>query len=175
MGNKPEAKKNWVRHNEQIRIPRVLVVQDGKNLGEMATRDALILARSYELDLVEVAPHSRPPVCQIMDYGKFMYDRSKKEKQKTTQNREKEISFRYVIDQNDLETKANQAKGFLEKGHKVKLVVKFKAREKAHKDMGFDVIKKIIEILKECSTVEIQPKYEGANVIAKLDCKKIKE
>lgn len=173
--NKPEMKKNWVRHNEQIRIPRILVVQDGKNLGEMFTRDALALARNAGLDLVEVSPYSRPPVCQIMDYGKFMYDKSKKDKQKSPQIKEKEIAFRYVIDQHDLETKANQAKGFLEKGMRVKLVVKFKAREKAHKDLGFDVIRRVIEILKDVSTVEIQPKFEGANVIARLDVKKTKD
>jgi translation initiation factor IF-3 len=164
-----------VRHNEQIRIPRILVVQDGKNLGEMFTRDALALARNAGLDLVEVSPYSRPPVCQIMDYGKFMYDKSKKDKQKSPQIKEKEIAFRYVIDQHDLETKANQAKGFLEKGMRVKLVVKFKAREKAHKDLGFDVIRRVIEILKDVSTVEIQPKFEGANVIARLDVKKTKD
>lgn len=173
MVNKPDAKKkNWVRHNDQIRIPRVLVVKDGANLGEMATRDALALARSEGLDLVEVAAHSRPPVCQIMDYGKFMYDKSKKDKGKSNQPKEKEITFRYVIDQHDLETKANQAKGFLEKGTKVKLTVKFKSREKAHKDLGFDVIRKVIEMLKDVSTVEIAPKFEGVNVIARLDVKK---
>lgn len=171
--NKPDIKKkNWVRHNENIRIPRILVIQDGKNLGEMFTRDALAIAREVGLDLVEVSPHSRPPVCQIIDYGKFMYDKSKKDKQKTVQMKEKIIAFRYVIDQHDLETKANQAKNFLIKGSKVKLVVKFKAREKAHKDLGFDIMRKIIEILQEVSTVEVTPRFEGANLIAKLDVKK---
>jgi translation initiation factor IF-3 len=175
MANKPDLKKkDWVRHNEQIRIPRILVVQDGKNLGEMFTRDALALAREAGLDLVEVAPHSRPPVCQIMDYGKFMYDKSKKEKQKAPQNKEKEIAFRYVIDQHDLETKANQAKDFLSKGMKVKLVVKFKAREKAHKDLGFEIIKKVIDLLQDVSSVELTPRFEGVNVIARLDVKKDK-
>jgi translation initiation factor IF-3 len=169
---KKQQKKNWVRHNEQIRIPQILVVQDGNNLGVMQTRDALALARSVGLDLVEVAPHSRPPVCQIMDYGKYMFDKSKKEKQKSTQQKEKEICFRYVIDEHDLETKANQAKKFLEKGMKVKLVVKFKAREKAHKDLGFDVLRAVIEKLKDVSSVEIAPKFEGANVMARLDVKK---
>lgn len=167
-----KSSKDWVRHNEQIRIPQVLVVQDGKNMGVMQTRDALALARGVGLDLVEVAPHSRPPVCQIMDYGKFMFDRSKKQKQKGNQTKEKEISFRYVIDGHDLETKANQAKKFLEKGMKVKLVVKFKQREKAHKNMGFTVLNKIIEMLKEDASVETAPKFEGENVIARLDVKK---
>jgi translation initiation factor IF-3 len=164
-----QKKKNWVRHNEQIRIPRVLVVQDGKNLGEMSTRDALSLARSVGLDLVEVAPHSRPPVCQIMDYGRHMYDKSKKDKVKQQTQKEKEVSFRYVIDDNDLETKANQIKKFLAKGMKVKCVVKFKQREKAHKDLGFQLLNKLIETLKDFALVEQSPRYEGANVIARLD------
>ncbi len=167
--DKDKAKKNWVRHNEQIRIPQILVIQDGKNLGVMQTKDALALARSVGLDLVEVAPHSRPPVCQILDYGKYMFDKSKKDKQKSTEQKEKEISFRYVTSDGDLETKANQAKKFLEKGMRVKLTVKFKAREKAHKDMGFDILRKVIEMLKDVSSVETPPKFEGQNVIARLN------
>jgi len=169
--DKTDKKKAWVRHNEQIRIPQVVVIQDGNNLGQMATKDALTLAKSLGLDLVEVAPHARPPVCRIMDYGKFMFDKSKKEK-KNTGPKEKEISFRYVIDDHDLATKANQCKGFLEKGSRVKLVVKFKQREKAHKDLGFDILNKVIEMLKEFSSVEQAPRFEGANVIARLDVKK---
>lgn len=162
------AKKTWVRHNEQIRILQICVIQDGKNLGTMFTRDALVLARSVGLDLVEVAPNVRPPVCRIMDYGKFMFDKSKKDKKQSSGQKEKEICFRYVIDSHDLETKANQAKRFLEKGMKVKLVVKFKQREKAHKDLGFDILAKAIELLKDVASVETEPRHEGGQVIAKL-------
>lgn len=168
-GKTDPKKTNRVRHNEQIKIPRVLVVQDGKNLGEMQTRDALALARSVGLDLVEVAPMSRPPVCQIMDYGKHMYEKSKKDKAKQQAPKEKEVSFRYVIDDHDLETKANQIKKFLGKGSKVKCVVRFEKREKAHKELGFELLHKLIEMLKECSVVDISPRYEGGNVIARLD------
>ncbi len=164
--------KPWVRHNEQIRIPQICVIQDGRNLGTMQTRDALALARSLGLDLVEVAADVRPPVCRIMDYGKFMFEKSKKEKRQNTGPDEKEIRFRYVTDGHDLETKANQAKKFLEKGIKVKLVVKFKAREKAHKDLGFAILAKVIEMLKDDSSVEMEPRLEGGNVMAKLDIKK---
>lgn len=169
--NKP--KKNWVRCNEQIRIPQICVIQEGKNLGTMNTRDALNLARSLGLDLVEVAPDVRPPVCRIMDYGKFMFDKSKKEKHQGSGQKEKEICFRYVTDQNDLMTKSNQAKKFIEKGFKVKLVVKFKQREKAHKDLGFEVLNKVIDMLKETCSVDAEPKFEGGNVVAKLDIKKV--
>ena len=164
------AKKDWVRHNEQLRIPQVLVIQSGTNLGVMPTRDALNLAREAGLDLVEVSPYSRPPVCQIMDYGKFMFDRSKKQKQ-GGQQKEKEITFRYVIDDHDLETKANQAKGFLAKGMKVKLVVKFKAREKAHKNLGFDILNKAVAMLADFAVAESPPRFEGQNVAVKLNKK----
>jgi translation initiation factor IF-3 len=164
--------KDFVRYNDRIRIPQVLVVQDGKNLGVMATRDALAKARSVGLDLVEVAPHARPPVCSIMDYGKYMYDRQKRSKSQSHQSKEKEISFRYVIDQHDLETKANQVRRFLEKGIKVKVVVKFKAREKAHKDQGFVAIQKLLSLLEDVAAVEKAPTLEGNNIIARLDVKK---
>jgi translation initiation factor IF-3 len=141
-------------------------------LGTMQTRDALALARSVGLDLVEVAPNVRPPVCRIMDYGKFMFDKSKKDKSQGAAQKEKEICFRYVINTHDLETKVNQAKKFLEKGMKVKLVVTFKQREKAHKNLGFEILNKAIDMLKDVVSVESEPKYEGANVVAKLDVKK---
>lgn len=168
-----KPKKDWVRHNEQIRLPQIVVIHEGKNLGTMQTRDALNLARSLNLDLVEVAPTARPPVCHIRDYGKFMFDRSKKkESERSAGPKEKEIDFRYVIGDHDLETKANQIRKFLDKGIKVKCVCKFKAREKAHKDQGFVILNKLIELLKDASTVEMDPRFEGANVICRLDVKK---
>jgi translation initiation factor IF-3 len=107
-----------------------------------------------------------------MDYGKFMFDKSKAEKQKAPQQQEKEISFRYTTGDGDIETKVNQAKKFLDKGMKVKLVVRFEKREKAHKDLGFDFIRKILDMLKDVATVEMPPKFEGQNVAAKIDKKK---
>jgi len=167
-----QQKQDFVRSNEQIRIPRVLLVQDGVNLGEIPTREALAKARAAGLDLVEVAPKARPPVCQIMDYGKYMFDKQKRNKTKSANQKEKEISFRYVIDIHDLETKANQARKFLSKGQKVKVVVKFKAREKAHKDKGFVAIRKLIEMLEDVASVEKEPSFEGHNITARLDVKK---
>ncbi len=171
--NRP--KKDWVRHNEQIRIPQVLVIHDGVNLGVMSNREALLLARSHFLDLVEVSPNARPPVCHIVDYGKFMFDRQKKQKEaiaKQTQNKEKEIDFRYVIGENDLQTKSNQIRGFIQKGFKVKCVCKFKQREKVHKNQGFDLLNKVIEQLVDIAVVEVGPIFEGSNVMCKLDVKK---
>lgn len=169
---KGQKRQDFVRYNERIRIPQVLVIHEGNNLGVMDTRDALRKARSFGLDLVEVAPKARPPVCQIMDYGKFMFDKSKRSKNKGQTAKEKELSFRYVIDSHDLETKANQARKFLEKGYKVKLVVKFKAREKAHKNKGFSALERIIDLLKDVAEVEKAPGFEGHNITARLDAAK---
>lgn len=165
-------KKDWVRHNEQIRIHQVLVIHDGKNLGVMSNRNALDLARSYNLDLVEVSPNSRPPVCHIIDYGKFMYDRQKKLKEsnsKQNQIREKEVDFRYVIADGDLNTKINQIRNFLNKGYKVKCVCKFRQRENAHKEQGFEVLRRVIKALDDIASVESAPKFDGSNIMCKLD------
>lgn len=166
-------KNDGPRCNERIRIPEIRVICDGKNLGIMKTKDALAKAKEMELDLVEVSPTARPPVCNIMDFGKFLYEKNKRAKDnKSSQLKEKEIVFRYVIDTHDLETKANQAKKFLEKGFRVKLTVKFKAREKAHKDQGFAAIKSMIAHLSEVADVDKEPGFEGHNVTAKLKQKK---
>ena len=163
----------FVRSNERIRILEVLLIHEGQNLGVMKTQEALEKAREVGLDLVEVSPNSRPPVCQIMDYGKFMYERNKKKKQHIM--KDKEVSFRYVIDDHDLETKANQIRKFIGKGHKVKVVVKFKAREKAHKDKGFVALNKLITMLGDAVSVEKPPGFEGHCVTARLDKKDSKD
>lgn len=170
------ARRTFVRHNEQIRIPQVMVIHDGKNLGTMQTREALNLARSHGLDLVEVAPTARPPVCHITDYGKHMYlIQQKKKSAKQAGPQEKEVDFRYVIGDHDLDTKISQIKKFIEKGHKVKCVCKFHKREKAHKNLGFELLDRVIEKLKDIASVELAPRFEGGNVIAKLCIKKDKE
>lgn len=166
---KDTRNKDFVRKNDQIRVPQVLLVKDGQKLGIFKTYEALRMARDEGLDLVEVSPHSRPVVCSIMDYGKHKYDVDKKKKQnKNTGPKEKEVSFRYVIDQNDLNTKINQIKSHLEKGDKVKIVVKFKARENAHKDQGMIAIKKCLTALEGFCTVEKQPSFEGGQIIARV-------
>lgn len=171
--DRPKAGRDFVRCNEQIRIPQVLLVHDGRNLGVMSNHEALARARAAGLDLVEVAPKSRPPVCSIMDYGKYMFERSKKQKTKQAGvKEEKEISFRYVIADHDLETKSTQVRRFLEKDIRVKVVIKFKAREKAHKDQGFVAMKRLLAMLEDIATVEKPPALEGSNIIVRLDAKK---
>lgn len=163
-------RKDMVRSNFQIKAPKVRVVHDGKNLGIMPTFEARKLAQEASKDLVEVAPMANPPVCHIMDYGKFMFDKSKKEKdKKASQTKEKDIVFRYVIDEHDLLTKANQAKSFLEKNFRVRLVVKFKARENAHKEQGFTAIRRCIEMIGDAASVEKMPAFEGNTIVARLE------
>ncbi len=174
--HKGEKKQDFVRTNERIRIPRVLVIdENNQNIGEVSNKDALAMARAVGLDLVEVSPNARPPVCRIMDYGKFMYERQKKTKNKGAVTKEKEISFRYVISEHDMATKANQAKKFLEQGHRVKLMVFFEKREKAHKQEGFVVMTKMYDLLKEVAQMDNPPIMEGGNIIARLDLKKAKK
>ena len=164
-----ENKKDFTRTNDQIRVPRILLVKDGQKLGEFKTRKALQMARDAGLDLVEVSPNSKPPVCSIMDYGKYQYNKQKKSKQQSSGRKEKEVSFRYVIDDHDLQTKANQVRKFIEKGMRVKLVVKFKSREKAHKNQGFEAVNKLIKMVEDVVLVEKAPSMEGNNIIARLD------
>lgn len=168
--NFQKDKKTFVRINYSIRVPRVRLIKDDVNVGVVNTSEALRQAQEAGLDLVEVAPQANPPVCQIMDFGKYKFDRSKREKDaKQSKQKEKEVCFRYVIDQHDLQTKANQIKEFLEKGYKVRVTVKFKRREKAHKEQGFVAIKKCLELVGDIAKVEVAPKLEGDNLSARLD------
>ncbi len=166
--------KDSVRYNERIRIPQVQVIHEGKNLGVMSNKAALELARKHELDLVEVAPNAKPPVCHIINYGKFMFERNKKKKELATKHGkpEKEVEFRYTIGPGDLETKSNQVRNFLIKGHKVKCVCKFKRRENAHKDLGFELLNKVIDLVGDVGVVEMPPKFEGNTLLCRLEGKK---
>jgi len=140
MQNNNQQQQYRIRTNWQIRIPQIRVVgADGANLGVMATRDALKMAQDQALDLVEINPRAVPPVCKIMDYGKFKYEEKKKQQaaRKNQQNQElKELTFRPNTDENDLSHKVEQAKGFLSEGNKVKFTIRFRGREITHPDIG---------------------------------------
>ncbi|MCK9378612.1 MAG: translation initiation factor IF-3 [Candidatus Moranbacteria bacterium] len=127
------------RVNERIRIPLVSVIDEaGSHLGEMSSFDALTLARSKEMDLVEVSPNTRPPVCKIMDYGKFQYAQAKKSKSQTAQKKTETKGIRIGVrtDTHDLDFKKKQAEKFLSKGNKVKIEIRLRGREKAHQDLA---------------------------------------
>jgi translation initiation factor IF-3 len=132
-------------------------------------RDAINLAREKELDLVEIAPTAQPPVCRIMNLGKFMYEQSKKEqkarkKQKTIQV--KEIKFRPKTDEHDYLFKRKHIERFMEDGHKVKAVIMFRGREMAHPEIGRRILERLIEELKDIIEIERPPRQEGNNMIA---------
>lgn len=141
----------------------------------MQTRDALVLARQKELDLVEIAPTAQPPVCRIMNLGKFMYQQSKKaqqarKKQKTIQV--KEVKFRPKIDDHDYLFKRKHIERFIGEGHKVKAVIMFRGREMAHPEIGRRILERLMDELKEIIEVERPPRQEGNNMIAIFTTKK---
>lgn len=151
------------RVNEQIRISPVRVIsEDGEQLGVMPTAEALATAQEAGLDLVEVAGNAKPPVCRIMDYGKFKYQQSKRQhKQKSHQVKIKEIRVRPRTGEHDIQVKVNRARGFLEHKSKVMLRVMFRGRERAHIDEGERVIKQMIEDLADVGKPEKPPQREG--------------
>ena len=155
--------------NEQIRDREVrLVGEDGEQLGIMSARDAFKMAQDANLDLVKIAPTAKPPVCKIIDYGKFRYELTRKEKearkkQKTTEV--KEVRLSPNIDDNDLNTKANQARKFITKGDKVKVALRFRGREMAHLNTSKQILDEFYKKLEDVASVEKPAKLEGRNMI----------
>lgn len=154
------------RINDRIRAPKVRVVMaDGQQLGVMGTREALAKAQSLGLDLVEIAGQVDPPVCKIIDYGKFKYEQAKLKKQKSkSATRMKEVKFRVGTGQHDYNIKLGRAEGFLDTNHKCRFVLQFKGRENAHKELGFVVLNRIIEDLKTMAQVDQPPRLNGRAV-----------
>ena len=162
--------------NEQIRDREVRVVSaDGEQLGVMSSRDAMELAREAELDLVKIAPKAQPPVCKIIDYGKYKYEQSRREKeakkkQKTVEV--KEVRMSPNIDANDLNTKVNNAKKFILKGNKVKVTLRFRGREMAHVQQSKHILDDFADMLKDVAQVEKPAKLEGRNMSMVLTVKR---
>ena len=157
-----------LRINEDIRVSEVRLVSDGDKQSIMPTREALARAVALGLDLVEISPTARPPVCRIMDYGKYRFEQAKREKE-TRKNQRivqiKEVKFRPNIEDHDFETKAKNAERFLREGDKVKATVMFRGREITHPELGRVICTRLTERLTEIATVERQPKLEGKNMI----------
>ncbi len=155
--------------NEQIRDKEVrLIDADGSMLGVMSSKDAQILANSKNLDLVKIAPQASPPVCRIMDYGKYMFELNKKEKE--ARKNQKVISIKEVrlsasIDEHDFNFKVKNALKFLKDGDKVKVSVKFRGREMNYTSLGQKVLEKFAQAVEEVGAVERRPKLEGRNMI----------
>jgi translation initiation factor IF-3 len=141
---------------------------DGSQIGVVSTQDALRQARELDLDLVEVAPQANPPVCRIMDYGKFKYERDIRQKEarkKQARVELKEIKFRPKIDRHDYDTKKGHVERFLKGGNKVKITIMFRGREMAHTDLGRKILDRVVADLGESIVVESMPKQEGRNMI----------
>ena len=154
--------------NGQFRDKEVrLIGENGEQLGIMSSKEAMRLAQEAELDLVKVAPKAQPPVCKIIDYGKYRYELARKEKeakkkQKTVEI--KEVRLSPNIDTNDLNTKVNNARKFVSKGNKVKVTLRFRGREMAHVQQSRHILDDFAEMLKDVATIEKAPKLEGRNM-----------
>ena len=157
-----------MRVNEQIRVPEVrLIGADGQQVGVMSLKEALALAAEANLDLVEVAPQANPPVCRVMDYGKYKYQQSKKQQEarrRQTVIQVKEVKVRPKIEEHDMGFKLRNTRRFLGDGDKVKISVIFRGREMAHTDRGYNLLARMAEALADVGVVEQHPKLEGRNL-----------
>ncbi len=158
-----------MRINEEIHIKEVRVTSaTGEQLGIMLTKDALRLAEEQHLDLVEVAPKAKPPVCRIMDFGKYRYEQQKREKEAKKKQKVitiKEVKLRPNIEQHDFDVKVKNALRFVEEGNKVKVTIMFRGREMSHQELGRDVLHRVGEQLKDVVSIERDVKLEGKNMI----------
>ena len=164
------------RINGEIRVPEVrLTGVDGAQIGIVRTAEALRMAEEADVDLVEIAPNAQPPVCRLMDYGKFRYQEQKKEmkaRQKVVQV--KEVKFRPATDENDYQTKLRALRRFLGDGDKAKVTLRYRGREMAHQDLGAQIMERIRTDLAEEAQIEQNPKLEGRQMIMVLAPKKKK-
>ena len=163
------TKPKGPKANERIRSPEVQVISnDGKNLGILKTQEAINIARQEGLDLIEISPKANPPVCKIIDIGKYKYDLQKKAnkaKKKQKIINLKEIKLRPVTEIHDYNFKIKNAQKFLSKGDKVKFTVQFKGREMQHTHLGHELMKRIINDTNAIGKIEVQPKFEGKQII----------
>ena len=161
--------RDSLRINEEIHIREVRVTSaTGEQLGVMLTREALHMAEEQHLDLVEVAPKAKPPVCRIMDFGKYRYEQQKREKEAKKKQKVvsiKEVKLRPNIEQHDFDVKLKNALRFLEEGNKVKVTIMFRGRELSHPELGREILQRVAAQLKELVTIERDAKLEGKNMI----------
>ena len=164
--------EEFTRTNQQIRVPQVrCLLPDGSQLGVVPTRDALSKAQQMGLDLVEISPNAQPPVCKIMDYGKWKYeeDRKKKEARKNqARTQVKEVKFHANTDVGDYQLKIRNIRAFLAEGNKVKLTLMYRGRENAHKELGEEVLQRVCADLADVAQVEQAPKVVGRSCTGML-------
>lgn len=165
-------KSDSTRINRDIKAPKVrLIDSEGEQAGIVSSREALEKAQQVSLDLVEISPNAEPPVCRIMDYGKFIFEKNKQKaiaKKKQKQVQVKEIKFRPGTEEGDYQVKLKKLIKFLENGDKTKITIRFRGREMSHQQLGMDVMKRLEADLAEIGTVEQRPKLEGRQMIMVL-------
>lgn len=157
-----------LRINHRIRVPEVRVIAEEEQLGVMPTHEALRLAEERGLDLVEISPRAFPPVCRIMDYGKYKYEEAKKKQQarkRASTTETKEIKFRPKTEEHDMAFKVKHVRRFLEGGNKVRLAVVFRGREITHPQTGMNVLNRVVELCSDIASVELTPNMEGRRMI----------
>lgn len=162
-----------MRRNQQIKIPEVrLIDQNGEQVGVMATDEARQRATEAGLDLVEISPKARPPVCKIMDYGKFKFEQAKKQQQAKKKQKKvqlKEVKFRPNTDEGDFQVKMKNLRKFIDQGNKVKVTIMFRGRELAHRELGSQMLDRVVEEVQDEAVVEQRPaKMEGRFMIMLL-------
>jgi translation initiation factor IF-3 len=157
--------KSFIRINDRIRAREVRVIdENGEQLGILTPFEALKIARERGLDLVEVSPTAVPPVCRIQDYGRFLYEKEKSERAARKKQKVitiKEVKFSVTVDEHDYQTKKNQAVRFLNEGDKVKASLRFRGRQMAHRELGYNIINRLIMDIGEAGMVEFMPRMEG--------------
>ena len=165
-----------VRRNEEIEATEVRVINsNGDQAGVMPVREAIVLAKDEGLDLVEVSPNAEPPVCRIMDFGKYLFEQNKKaqqSKRKQKQVHVKEIKFRPGTDEGDYQIKLRKLMQFLEQGDKTKVTLRFRGREMAHQELGLEVLNRVRDEIAEVSKVEAEPRLEGRQMMMVLTPKR---
>jgi len=150
--------------NERVRAPEIRVIYGEHNV-VLPTHKALNKAKELGLDLVEIAPHAKPPVCRIVDYGKWKYEQSKQKKSEKPKKREKEVKFRVNIDPHDYGIKLMHAEDFLAHGFKVRIQLQFRGRQMAHKELGFELMQRVKEDLATMAHVDLEPKLNNRNIL----------
>jgi len=159
------AAKSFIRINDRIRAREIRVIdENGEQLGILPPFEALKIARERGLDLVEVSPNAVPPVCRIQDYGRYLYEKEKSERAARKKQKVitiKEVKFSVTVDEHDYQTKKNQAVRFLTEGDKVKASLRFRGRQMAHRELGYNIINRLIQDIGDAGLVEFMPRMEG--------------
>ena len=164
--------KSFIRINERIRAREIRVIdENGEQLGILQPFEALRIARERGLDLVEVSPNAVPPVCRIQDYGRYLYEKEKSERAARKRQKVitiKEVKFSVTVDEHDYQTKKNQVNRFLADGDKVKASLRFRGRQMAHRELGYNIINRLIQDVGDAGVVEFMPRMEGTILHAVL-------